>query len=57
MKRHDIPYVGIHSKDEELENEFPNTQFFYGEKGLCELAKLEDYDLMVRLIKFIFGDV
>lgn len=55
LKRHDIPYVGIHSKDEELENEFPNTQFFYGEKGLCELAKLEDYDLMVNALVGING--
>jgi len=34
----------------ELENKYPNTKFFYGEDGLCEMAKAQDYDMLVNAL-------
>lgn len=50
LSKIDIPYVGIKKRDLVLEAQFPNTKFFYGKEGLCEMTASLDYDLMINAL-------
>lgn len=49
-----IKYAYSIRRSEELENNFPNVEFFYGEYGLEAMARLQDYDLLENaLVGFV----
>ena len=48
-ERH-IPYVALKESDPSLEAAFPKTHFFFGEKGLEDLAMLAEYDLLINAL-------
>lgn len=50
----DIKYVYSIDKDDELISLYPNIEFFYGDKGLESLVKVDDYDLLENaLVGFV----
>lgn len=52
----DIKFAYLKNYNEELNNLYPNTKFFYGDNGLEEIAK-EDYDLLVNALVGFVGFV
>lgn len=52
----DIKFAYLKNYDEELNNLYPNTKFFYGDNGLEEIVK-EDYDLLVNALVGFVGFV
>ena len=49
-----LKYAYVISRNEVLEKMFPDTKFYYGEEGLNELVKVEDYDMLVNaLVGFV----
>ncbi len=52
----DIKFAYLKNYNEELNNLYPNTKFFYGDNGLEEIVK-EDYDLLVNALVGFVGFV
>lgn len=52
----DIKFAYLKNHNEELNNLYPNTKFFYGNNGLEEIVK-EDYDLLVNALVGFVGFV
>lgn len=52
----DIKFAYLKNYNEELNNLYPNTKFFYGDNGLEEIVK-EDYDLLVNALVGFAGFV
>lgn len=52
IKEFNPKYVAIFEKKayEELRNEFKNIELLYGNEGICELAKLEQADIVISAI-------
>lgn len=48
----DVHYVCVSdlSDKEQLERQYPELTFYYGEEGLCQLASLSEYDIFVNAI-------
>lgn len=50
----DLKYVYTIKANNDLVYKYPNIKFFYGDNGLEEMAKLNDYDLLVNaLVGFV----
>ena len=50
----DLKYVYTIKANNDLIYKYPNIKFFYGDNGLEEMAKLDDYDLLVNaLVGFV----
>ncbi len=50
----DLKYVYTIKANNDLIYKYPNIKFFYGDNGLEEMAKLNDYDLLVNaLVGFV----
>lgn len=45
-----LKYAYTIDKNEELESQYPNTKFYYGDQGLEEIVQVEDYDLFVNAL-------
>lgn len=50
LNNFNIKYAYTIERNKVLEEKFPNTRFYYGYNGLCEMARLEDYDLLVNAL-------
>lgn len=49
-----IRYAYTIDEDPSLADRYPKTRFFYGDKGLQEMARLQDYDMLVNaLVGFV----
>lgn len=46
LEEFDLKFVYSIEKNEELINKYPNVHFYYGEKGLEEIVKEDDYNLL-----------
>lgn len=55
LQEFNLAYIGLKEANPILEHEFPDTKFYYGEEGLCEMAKLGDYDLLINALVGING--
>lgn len=55
LKEYKVQLVCTAERQEELENQYPNTNFFYGEEGLLELARFEQYDMLVNALTGFAG--
>lgn len=54
LKEFDVKYVCIKEKSDEIEKQFPNVKFFYGDDGLNELITACDCDMVVNaLVGFV----
>lgn len=54
LKEFDIKYAYSIDRDLILEAKYPDTKFFFGEEGILEMLKVEDYDMMVNaLVGFV----
>jgi len=51
----DIKYAYSIFKQEELESKYPNVKFFYGDDGLCQMAALNDYDILENALVGFYG--
>lgn len=50
----EIKYAYCINEDSNLENAYPSVKFFYGDYGLEDMARLEDYDLLENaLVGFV----
>ncbi|MBO4919074.1 MAG: 1-deoxy-D-xylulose-5-phosphate reductoisomerase [Erysipelotrichaceae bacterium] len=45
-----LQYACTIERNTVLEEKFPDTKFFFGDEGLCEMARLENYDLLVNAL-------
>lgn len=45
-----LKYVYTIEQNNELIYKYPNTKFFYGEFGLQDLARVDDYDLLINAL-------
>ena len=45
-----ISYAYAIEPNEQLVASFPQTKFFFGEEGLCQMADLDDYDILVNAL-------
>ena len=50
LKEFDIRYAYSIEKDDYLMSQYPHVQFFYGTEGLVQMAKLQDYDMLVNAL-------
>ena len=50
LKEFKLSFVALKEKDEELEKQYPDTTFFYGENGLEEIVKVKNYDLLINAL-------
>lgn len=49
-----LSYVYTIEENEELAKQYPDVRFFYGDQGLEQMAKLDDYDMLVNaLVGFV----
>ena len=46
----DLKYACTIEKNPVLEEKFPDTVFFHGDEGLVEMARIQDYDLLVNAL-------
>lgn len=54
LKNYELRYAYTIKRNEKLEKENPYTKFFYGPKGIEEMVKEEEYDLLVNaLVGFV----
>jgi 1-deoxy-D-xylulose-5-phosphate reductoisomerase len=54
LSEFDIRYAYTIDEDPSLADRYPKTRFFYGEKGLEQMARLQDYDMLVNaLVGFV----
>ena len=45
-----IRYAYTIEPDESLYKDYPNIKFYYGDDGLVEMARLDDYDMLVNAL-------
>ena len=57
LREFTLRFVYSINEVKELENEYPYTRFYYGEKGLEEIVKEEEYDLLVNALVGFVGFV
>ena len=50
LKKYRLKFVYSISRLEDLEKNNPYTKFYYGEKGLSEIVKEQEYDLLVNAL-------
>lgn len=55
LKEFKIKYACIDKKDHLLEATYPDTKFYYGEEGLCQMTAELDYDILVNALVGISG--
>ena len=54
LNQFNIRYAYTINEDPSLADRFPKTRFFYGDRGLQEMARLQDYDMLVNaLVGFV----
>ena len=52
LSKLDVPAVSVQNEEDALllKREYPAVDFLYGEEGLCALASLEEYDVLVNAL-------